>query len=743
MPDPIKVSELTEVVSMGTEDFFPVNVDIGSGVQKTRKIKKKNTGLAYSSDLTTAQSTATSALNTASSGSVLASQAYRMASTGTNGAASAMAVAQQAYTLAVTGTSPTLLTQQAYALAVTGTAVASAAYATSLYASSIAVSGTDLANAAQHTADEALTIATAGTNGLERTDIYKTNADALAPGWYRVKSDSLISYGQIRIGYDRDGEVQHTHIWYSAVSNSGVGEASIFQIEHTTNDVPGISAVRVCANDNLLYLELKVETLDNDNPLEIFVTSWGPSVLTSFDLVADVPVAPVTLFQELVFSDGVVASGKMFSNGIVLGAPTGVFKTSVLTGSVNNLANAIAPTVSGGYADTGKTFTLDVYPFTSVPGGGRFFGDPSRYTLNVPAVSVGTSYNLTWSWDNVSGAEGYHMEVSILSVGNPTPFQGGRDVFGHHSVTDSGPASYNLAPGGFQSYCYIDNKDSTVLVDAGTRAVTAYLPSDAAVGSRYNVKKLGTGNLTVSGSGTSIDGQGTYQLQSNYDWLTVECTGSAYSVLSRYNGIVASQPSAAMAVAQQAYTLATSGTLLALSGSNLASYALGVAVAGTNRANAAYTVATNGTAVATSGSNLASSAYALAVRGTNAVATHTHVASDITDFAPAVQAVPGGLTSFSIDMGLVSLVFGIGIAGTVIFVNETIEFTVDTYVPGSQLNLLLTAGVTGGSLIFPAGWVWFGAIVLDSMAPHAVFLLRIQCFGSTESSVVVECLPTA
>ncbi len=166
MPDPVvvKISQLVEATSVGTEDYFPVNHDIGGGTIKTRYVKKKNLGFSTSAEHTAVLATANGANTTATSANTVANAAYALAVTGTNAAASALSTANAAYALAVAGTAPSSTAQAAYQLAVAGTNYAGVAVSVSNASYAISVAGTNAAESAHSLANQAYNLAVVGTN---------------------------------------------------------------------------------------------------------------------------------------------------------------------------------------------------------------------------------------------------------------------------------------------------------------------------------------------------------------------------------------------------------------------------------------------------------------------------------------------------------------------------------------------------------------------------------------------------
>jgi hypothetical protein len=72
------------------------------------------------------------------------------------------------------------------------------------------------------------------------------------------------------------------------------------------------------------------------------------------------------------------------------------------------------------------------------------------------------------------------------------------------------------------------------LISNGANAVTITLPAAATAGSgyKYNIKRLGTANVTIDGNGSeTIDGQTTFVISSQYSAVTVVTDGSNWHII--------------------------------------------------------------------------------------------------------------------------------------------------------------------------------------------------------------------
>ena len=75
--------------------------------------------------------------------------------------------------------------------------------------------------------------------------------------------------------------------------------------------------------------------------------------------------------------------------------------------------------------------------------------------------------------------------------------------------------------------------DHTITCGAGNETFTITLPAASGVtGIIYNIKNVGTGTITVDGSGAeTIDGATTVSLSAQYDCITIQCDGSTWWII--------------------------------------------------------------------------------------------------------------------------------------------------------------------------------------------------------------------
>lgn len=77
-----------------------------------------------------------------------------------------------------------------------------------------------------------------------------------------------------------------------------------------------------------------------------------------------------------------------------------------------------------------------------------------------------------------------------------------------------------------------DKNETTYLCNFSTPA-TLTLPSGTSAGSGYKfqIKRIGSANVTVALSSGTIDGQATYVLSNNYESVTIQSDGTNYYVI--------------------------------------------------------------------------------------------------------------------------------------------------------------------------------------------------------------------
>jgi len=75
--------------------------------------------------------------------------------------------------------------------------------------------------------------------------------------------------------------------------------------------------------------------------------------------------------------------------------------------------------------------------------------------------------------------------------------------------------------------------DHTIICGAGNESFTVTLPAASTVsGIIYNIKNIGTGTITVDGNASeNIDGATTAVISSQFDSITIQCTGSEWFIL--------------------------------------------------------------------------------------------------------------------------------------------------------------------------------------------------------------------
>lgn len=178
------------------------------------------------------------------------------------------------------------------------------------------------------------------------------------------------------------------------------------------------------------------------------------------------------------------------------------------TSTTSNAISAAGTNLTFTTADSGKAFS----PGTPVTIART--SDPVNYYMSARVVSYsGTTLNVTV--DDAVGA-GTFSAWSISVAGGPSISQG---TIVRRAVTTSGT---------------VDTSDNGGLIDSTSSSITLSLPAAATAGAGYNVRIINTGSgiTTIDGDGTeTIDGDLTYTL-SQYQFVHLYCTGSAWVVFA-------------------------------------------------------------------------------------------------------------------------------------------------------------------------------------------------------------------